>query len=138
MEKKTIKLTENDLRALIREAVENAIQDMQEPDMQEPIQEADELEEGWFGDKWNQMKAAGTTLTQKGDAGLGKRLKGAVKNWGSQGDLNAYNELSTLLRDFLAKREITTKMTVGELLQRLGSMKGNRSSQISKRGGLAY
>lgn len=133
MEKKTIKLTENDLRALIREAVETAIQDMEQP-----IQEADELEEGWFGDKWNQMKSAGTTLTQKGDVGLGKRLKGAVKNWGSQGDLNAYNELSTLLRDFLAKREITTKMTVGELLQRLGSMKGNRSSQISKRGGLSY
>jgi hypothetical protein len=133
MEKKTIKLTESDLRALIKEAVETAIQDMEAP-----IQEADELEEGWLNNKWNQTKAAASTLTQKGDAGLGKRLKGAVKNWGSQGDLNAYNELSTLLRDFLAKREITTKMTVGELLQRLGSMKGNRSSQISKRGGSAY
>lgn len=41
MEKKTIKLTESDLRALIREAVETAIQDMEAP-----IQEADELEEG--------------------------------------------------------------------------------------------
>jgi hypothetical protein len=133
MEKKTIKLTESDLRALIKEAVETAIQDMETP-----IQEADELEENWFTNKVNQGKAAVSTLTQKGDVGLGKRIKGAVKNWGTQGDLNVYNELSTLLRNFIAKREITTKMTVGELLKRLGSMKGNKTSQISKRGGVYY
>ena len=60
MEKKTIRLTEAELRSLIREAVEDA------------IQEADELEEGWFGDKWNQAKAAGNTFTQKGDMSLSK------------------------------------------------------------------
>lgn len=126
MEKKTIRLTESDLRTLIREAVEEA------------IQETDNLDENWFTDKKNQAQSAWSTLTQKGDKGLGKRIKGAVKNWTSQGELNEYTELSNLLRNFLAQRKITTKMTVGELLQRLGSMKGNRSSQIVTRGGSAY
>lgn len=62
MNKKTIKLTEAELHSLIKEAVESVI-------------ESEELEEGWFGDKWNQAKSAGNTMFQKGDMGIKTVLK---------------------------------------------------------------
>lgn len=135
MEKKTIRLTESDLRALIREAVENA------------IQESDELEEGWFGDKWNQAKAAGNTLMQKGDVSLKDRFQKAGKNWASQGELNNINNLASQLSAFVEAGQIDPNMTIAQLIGgkmnnnkfgRMSAMSANRRSQIAKRGGSAY
>lgn len=135
MEKKTIRLTESDLRALIKEAVENA------------IQESDELEEGWFGDKWNQAKAAGNTLMQKGDVSLKNRFKNAGKNWASQGELNNINNLASQLSAFVEAGQLNPNMTIAQLIGgkmnnnkfgRMSAMSANRKSQIAKRGGSAY
>lgn len=125
MEKKLIRLTESELNKIIKESVERVISE-------------NEMEEGWLGDKWNQAKAAGNTMFQKGDMGIKDRLKNASKNWTSQGELNGINELETLLRQFIQERTITNDMTVRDVLRRIGSMKGNRTSQISKRGGSSY
>jgi hypothetical protein len=125
MEKRIVRLTESDLNKIIKESVERVIAE-------------NEMEEGWLSDKWNQAKAAGNTMFQKGDMGIKDRLKNAGKNWTSQGELNGINELETLLRQFIQERTITNDMTVRDVLRRIGSMKGNRTSQISKRGGSSY
>lgn len=135
MEKKTIRLTEAELRSLIREAVEDA------------IQEADELEEGQFGDKWNQAKAAGNTLTQKGDVSIKDRFKKAGQNWSTQGELNNINNLAAQLSNFVEAGKLNPNMTVAQLIGgkmngnkfgRMSGMAANRKSQIAKRGGSAY
>lgn len=67
-------LNEKDLMALVNESVKRVIN--------EAIQNG-ELDEGWFGDKWNQIKTGANTLTQKGNMGVRDRFTAAKKNWTS-------------------------------------------------------
>ena len=70
-----IVLNEKDLMTLVNESVKKVIN--------EAIQNG-ELDEGWFGDKWNQIKTGANTLTQGGDMSLKDRFGAAKKNWTSQ------------------------------------------------------
>lgn len=135
MEKKSIRLTESELHSLIKEAVESV------------IKESDELEEGWFGDKWNQAKSAGKTMFQKGDLNLKDRFKNASKNWNTQGELNNINNLASQLSAFVEAGQLNPNMTIAQLIGdkmnnnkfgRMSGMAANRKSQINKRGGSAY
>lgn len=134
MNKTTIKLTEAELHSLIKEAVESVI-------------ESEELEEGWFGDKWNQAKSAGNTMFQKGDMGIKDRFKNAQKNWNAQGELNNINNLAAQLSAFVEAGQLNPNMTIAQLIGgkmngnkfgRMSGMAANRKSQISKRGGSSY
>lgn len=135
MNKKTIRLTESDLHNLIMEAVE------------EVMNETDELEEGWLGDKWNQAKSAATTFGQSGDMGIKNRFQTAKSNWKTQGELNNINKLKQSLSDFVDAGQLNPNMTIAQLIGgkynnnkfgRMSGMAANRRSQIAKRGGSYY
>jgi hypothetical protein len=133
MNKKLIRLTENDLHRIIEESVMSILAE-------------NEMEEGWFGDKWNQTKSAvGTAFN--GEGNFGQRLQNARKNWNTQGDLNGINNLQQQLTQMLNARQISPQTTVAQLVggkynnNKFGTMTGmaaNRRGQISKRGGSAY
>ena len=135
MEKKQIiRLTESDLHQIIEESV---LQILNENDM----------EEGWFGDKWNQVKTAGNTLLKEGEGSLGQRFQNARKNWSTQGDLNGIANLRKALIDLLDKRQISPQTTVAQLVggkynnNKFGTMSAmvaNRKAQIGRRGGQGY
>lgn len=136
MNKKTIRLTEADLHNLVMEAVEKVVMETE-----------DELEEGWLGDKWNQVKSAATTFGQSGDVGLKNRFKTAKANWKSQGELNNINNLIQSLSEFVDAGELNPNMTIAQLIGgkyngnkfgRMTGMSANRRSQITKRGGSHY
>lgn len=56
MSKNLIRLTESDLRRIVEKSVANVLSE-------------NEMEEGWFGDKWNQTKSAvGTAFNKDGDS----------------------------------------------------------------------
>lgn len=55
MDKNVIRLTESDLKNIIKETVEQIVMESSEQN----------LEEGFWGDKWNQAKSAAKTLTKK-------------------------------------------------------------------------
>lgn len=134
MDKKLIRLTESDLHDIVKESVENILSE-------------NEMEEGWFGDKWNQTKSAvGTALSNNGGS-MGQRLQNARKNWNTQGELNGMNSLQQQLIQMLDARQISPQTTVGQLVggkynnNKFGTMSGmvaNRRGQISRRGGSAY
>ena len=128
MNKKPIKLTEQDLHFL----VENTVQ-------------AYLTENGWFDDKWNQTKTAVNTMFQgnKG-AGLKQKLINAKQNWNTQGQLNGLNNLKQQLEQFIDSGQLNPQMTIAQLVGgkyngnkfgRMSGMIGNRQSQISRRGG---
>lgn len=133
MEKKLIRLTESDLHRIVKESVESIIAE-------------NDMDEGWFGDKWNQTKSAvGTAFN--GGGNFGQRLQNAKKNWGTQGDLNNINNLRQQLIQLLDDRKISPQTTVAQLVggkynnNKFGTMTGmaaNRMGQISRRGGNAY
>ena len=61
--KKLIRLTESDLHRIVEESVANILAE-------------NEIEEGWFGDQWNQTKSAvGTAFN--GEGNFGQRLQNA-------------------------------------------------------------
>jgi hypothetical protein len=105
------------------------------------------MEEGWFGDKWNQTKSAvGTALSNNGGS-MGQRLQNARKNWNTQGELNGINSLQQQLIQMLNARQISPQTTLAQLVggkynnNKFGTMTGmaaNRRGQISRRGGTAY
>lgn len=130
-------LNEQDLMALVNESVKRVIN--------EAIQNG-ELDEGWFGDKWNQIKTGANTLAQGGDMSLKDRFGAAKKNWTSQGELNKINNLSAELSKFVEAGQLNPNMTIAQLIGgkingnkfgRMSAMAANRRSQISKRGGQA-
>lgn len=134
MNKQRIKLTESELRNIIREAVEQELNEM-------------DMEEGWLGDKWNQVKSATKTATQQGDMNLNDRFNNAKKNWNSQGELNDINNLIQQLSQFVDNGKIDPQKTIAQLIggkynnNKFGSMSGvaaNRKAQIQRRGGTAY
>lgn len=132
-----IVLKEEELMTLVNESVKRVIN--------EAIQNG-ELDEGWFGDKWNQIKTGANTLAQGGDMSLKDRFGAAKKNWNSQGELNNINNLSTQLSKFVEAGQLNPNMTIAQLIGgkingnkfgRMSAMAANRKSQISKRGGQA-
>ena len=129
-----IRLTESQLHDIIRESVINVLNE-------------DEMEEGWLGDKWNQVKSAAGTAFQSGDMSMKNRWNSAKKNWNTQGDLNGINNLQQQLTQMLDARQITPQATVAQLVggkynnNKFGTMTGmaaNRKGQIARRGGTAY
>lgn len=140
--KKVIRLTESDLHNIVMESVKRVIRE--NTDMSQEV--SGELEEGWFGDKWNQTKSAvGTAIRGSGD--FGKRIQNAKKNWSTQGELNGLNSLQKQLMQLLDARKISPQTTVAQLVggkynnSKFGTitgMVGNRRGQISNRGGIAY
>ena len=70
--KKVIKLSEQDLHRIIMESVNNILESDDEM----------ELDEGWFGDKWNQTKTAANTMFKntREDNGFKDRLSAAKSN----------------------------------------------------------
>lgn len=134
--KKTIRLTEADLHRIIRESINQTLME-------------DEMDENWFGDKWNQTKSAVKTFTnnEREDNRLSDRWTRAKKNWNSQGELNGFQNLRDQLSQYLDAGQIDPQTTVAQLVggkyngNRFGKLTGqiaNRRSQISNRGGSAY
>ena len=133
MDKKLIRLSEQDLHRIVKESVEKILTE-------------NAMEEGWFGDKWNQTKSAvGTVFNGSGD--INQRFQNAKKNWSTQGELNSMNNLQQQLIQMLDARQISPETTVAQLVggkynnNKFGTMTGmaaNRRGQISKRGGTAY
>ena len=134
MNKKLIRLTESDLHRIVEESVANILSE-------------NEIEEGWFGDKWNQTKSAVGTAFNKDGGSMGQRLQNERKNWNTQGELNGMNNLQQQLTQMLDARQISPQTTVAQLVggkynnNKFGTMTGmaaNRRGQISRRGGTAY
>lgn len=128
-----IKLTESELRHIIREAVEQELDEM-------------DIDEGWVSDKWNQVKTAAKTATNNNGT-MKDRFQNAKKNWNTQGELNGINNLVAKLSEFVDNGQIDPQTTVAQLIGgkynkgRFGKMTGmaaNRRGQISRRGGQAY
>lgn len=133
MNKQRIKLTESELRHIIREAVEQELDEM-------------DIDEGWVSDKWNQVKSAAKTATNNNGT-MKDRFQNAKKNWNTQGELNGINNLVAKLSEFVDNGQIDPQTTVAQLIGgkynkgRFGKMTGmaaNRRGQISRRGGQAY
>lgn len=132
-----IRLTESQLHDIIRESVYNVLNE-------------NEVEEGWFGDKWNQVKSAYNTATQNGGEdgmSMRDRFSAAKKNWNTQGELNGLNNLAQQLSQFVDAGQINPQMTIAQLIGgkynngkfgRMSGMTANRRGQISRRGGTAY
>lgn len=131
----TIKLTEQDLHRMIEESVVRYLNE-------------NEMEEGWLGDKWNQMKTAANTFAQKSNDGMGikNRFNAAKKNWNTQGELNDISNLQQMLIQMLDAKQISPNTTVAQLVGgkynsgKFGTMTGmaaNRRQQIQRRGGMA-
>ena len=131
---KPIQLTEQDLHMLVEDAVRVYLRENE-----------GEIEEGWFGDKWNQTKTAANTMFQGNQgAGLKQKFNNARQNWNTQGQLNGLNNLKQQLEQFIDSGQLNPQMTIAQLVGgkyngnkfgRMTGMIGNRQSQISKRGG---
>ena len=132
MNKKPIKLTEQDLHFLVENTVQAYLTE-------------NGMDEGWFGDKWNQTKTAANTMFQENKgAGLKQKFNNAKQNWNTQGQLNGLNNLKQQLEQFIDSEQLNPQMTIAQLVGgkyngnkfgRMSGMIGNRKSQISRRGG---
>ena len=129
-EKNKIQLTENELCDFISECVEKSL-----------------IEEGWIGDKWNQVKAATTTALGGKENSLKGRFNNARAGWQAQGDLSYYNNLIAALSQLVDSRKINPNMTIAQFIGgsynngRYGTLTGiadNRVSKIKSLGGKAY
>ena len=140
--KNRIKLTESELHRIVVEAIEN------------------ELDEGWFGDKWNQTKSAFSTVFDTDDnssnkksrqnkaqnkekMSIGQRFKGAVKNWNTQGEINQLRNFSETcskaIKDFKLDPNLTLQQIAGgQFGSSINNRIGNRVAQIRNRGGNSY
>lgn len=125
-----IQLTENELCDFISECVEKSL-----------------IEEGWFGDKWNQVKAATTTALNGSGETVKDRFNHARDSWQAQGDLNYYSDLIAQLGQLINSRKINPNMTIAQFIGgsynkgRYGTLTGiadNRASKIKQLGGKAY
>lgn len=131
--RQVIRLTESDLHRIVEESVNAII--------------TEEIDEGWFGDKWNQTKSAVNTAFGDSEQSFGKRFQNARKNWSTQGELNNMTNLQNQLMQMLDARQISPQTTVAQLVggkynnNKFGTMTGmaaNRRAQISRRGGVSY
>ncbi len=132
--KQTIRLTESEMNRFVAEAVTQILNEG--------------VKEGWFGDKWNQVKSAATTaVDSKGEKNLRQRFDAAKKNWNTQGELNNITNLLKQLTQFVDAGQIDPNITIAQLIggkynnTMFGKMTGkinNRKAQIAKRGGKFY
>ena len=133
MNKKLIRLTEQDLHFL----VENAVQ-------------AYLTENGMDEGLWNQMKTGANTMFQKNTSGqpmgLKQRWNNAKNNFQTQGKLDNLSGLKQQLEQYIDAGQLNPQMTIAQLVGgkyngnkfgRLTGQMGNMRSQISKRGGTA-
>lgn len=136
MGKTVIKLNEQQIRQIVAESCKRVLKEngMSEEDM----------EEGWLGNKWNQAKAAGSTMLGKGNGGLKNRFQQSTKNWNTQGKLNDLNGLRTQLEKYIDAGQISPETTVAQLVGgkyrngqfgKLTAQQGNLKGQITKNGG---
>ena len=134
MDKKPIRLTEQDLHFLVENTVQAYLTE-------------NGMDEGWLGDKWNQTKTAANTMFQgnKG-AGLKQKFNNAKQNWNTQGQLNGLNNLKQQLEQFIDSGQLNPQMTIAQLVGgklnnnkfgNLSAKMANRQGQISRRGGTA-
>jgi len=124
--RQTIRLTEGELRYMIQESINEA------------------MEEG----RWNQFKQGAKAFFGKGDQGsqnianqydrsfnggmnLGKRWNAAKTNYQTQGVIDNADEIIQPLRQMVQNGEISNKTTVGQLFQMLGSRKGGATTKGS-------
>ena len=128
--KQTIRLTESELRDMIHQSINEAMQD-----------------ENWAVDKINQGKSAVKTLFNKEGGDFGKRISNAKKNWTAQGEFNDIGNLRKQLEDLVDKRAIDPNTTIAQLIggkynnNKFGTISGmmnNRKGSIKRRGGNAY
>lgn len=144
--KNTVKLSEEQLRNIVAESVKRTLKEYMEP--QEEQMNEEDMDEGWFQDKWNQAKTAANTFTQKSDnnMGLKDRFQKAKANWNTQGELNSLNNLKQMLMQLIDDKEIDPNITIAQLVGgaynkgKFGKMTGmiaNRQGQIANRGGMA-
>lgn len=134
MERQVVRLTEEQLHNIISESVQMILSE-------------NEQEEGWFGDKWNQVKSAYQTATQDNGVDFKKRMQNVKKNWNTQGQVNNLSNLINQLTQLVQQNKIDPQITVGQLVGgkynqgkvgKLTLMRGNRKGQISRRGGKSY
>ena len=132
--KQRIKIKESDLNRIVSESVQRVLME-------------NEMEEGWFGDKWNQTKSAASTAFGRENGNIRQRFQNAKKNWNTQGDLNGLNNLRQQLSKLLDTKQISPNTTVAQLVGgkynngKFGTMSGmaaNRKGQIGRRGGNSY
>ncbi len=128
--RQTIRLTESELRDMIQQSINEAMQD-----------------ENWVDDKINQGKSAVKTMFNKEGGDLRQRIRNAKKNWTAQGELNDIGNLRKELEDLVDKRGIDPNTTIAQLIggkynnNKFGTMSGmmnNRKTNIQRRGGNAY
>ena len=130
--KKIIRLTEDDIRQIVLASVQQCLNE--------------EVDEGWFGDKWNQVKTAANTVkgNYQGGQGIGQTIKNATTNWKTQGQLNDLNNLKQQLSQFIDDGKLNPNMTIAQLVGgkynnnkfgKLSGMIGNRQAQINNKGG---
>lgn len=155
----TIKLNENDFNKLVEERINAVLQEnkkrnskiqLTENELCNFISECVEkslIEEGWFGDKWNQVKAATTTALNSDGNTVKDRFNNARDSWQAQGDLNYYSGLISQLSQLVNSRKINPNMTIAQFIGgqynngRYGTLTGiadNRFSKIKRLGGKAY
>lgn len=127
--KQTIRLTEEQLKQIIKDTINEAMTD-----------------ESWFGNKVKQGKAAFATF-KNNSGSLRDKFNTAKKNWSSQSELNDLGNLRQQLEDLIDKKGISPDTTIAELIGgkyrkgRRGTLSGmidNRKGQITKRGGTFY
>lgn len=109
--KRTIRLTESELRGMIQEAVEEAINN-------------EELNEGL----WNQLKTGASTLFKNSNGGnLKSRWSAATKNYQTQGQLDKIDNIQVKLQKAMKELQelidngiLTPKTTIEQILSQGG------------------
>lgn len=127
-------INEQELNKIIEESIKKCLNES-------------DIEEGFLGDKWKQVKSAGKTALQGGSISMKDRFSNAKKNYNSQGELNNLNNLIQNLSAFVDNGQIDPQTTVAQLIGgkynkgkfgKMSAMRANRMSQINKRGGQTY
>lgn len=132
-QKQTTKLSYSELTKLINESLQKILNE-------------NDMEEGWFNDKWKQAKSSvGTAINAQGN--IKQKFNNARQNWNTQAELNNISNLRQQIMQLIDSRRINPQITLAQFVGgaynngRFGTMDGmanNRKRQIQKRGGQAY
>lgn len=102
--RRKIRLSESDLHRIVKETVTQI------------ISENEELEEGWFGDKWNQTKSAFKAATANKGESLGKSFNRAKKNWNAMGNYNELNNVRKELINIIKKYNLDVNKPLKDII----------------------
>lgn len=132
-QKQITKLNYSELTKLINESLQKILKE-------------NDMEEGWFNDKWKQAKSSvGTAMNAQGN--IKQKFNNARQNWNTQGELNNISNLRQQIMQLIDSKRINPQITLAQFVGgaynngRFGTMDGmamNRKRQIQKRGGQAY